>query len=95
MAAGWQPEGDLGIVGWEAFRPVPGEPYHHLYVVTADSQAHRDHLDLRDYLRSHPAAVARYAARKYQLAPLLATDRAAYVACKADLITELLALAPG
>jgi GrpB-like predicted nucleotidyltransferase (UPF0157 family) len=61
--------------------------------VTAPSQAYRDHLDLRDYLRSHPAAAARYAALKYELAPLLTTDRAAYVAGKADLIAELLALA--
>ena len=91
--AGWQPEGDLGIANREAFRPLPGEPYHHLYVVTAGSQAYRDHLDLRDYLRGHPAAAARYAARKHQLAPLLATDRTAYVTGKADLITELLALA--
>lgn len=41
----------------------------------------------------HAAAAARYAALKHQLAPLLATNRAAYVAGKADLIAELLALA--
>ena len=92
-AAGWQPEGDLGIPGREAFRPLPGEPYHHLYVVTADSQPYRDHVDLRDYLRSHPAAAARYAALKYQLASLLTTDPTAYVTGKAGLIAELLASA--
>lgn len=92
-AAGWQPQGDLGVAGREAFWPPPGEVYHHLYVVAEASQAYRDHVDLRDYLRSHPAEAARYAALKRQLAPLLATDRAAYVNGKSGLIAELLSRA--
>ena len=53
-------------------------------------ETHRDHLDLRDYLRTHPAECQRYAALKQTLAPLLATDREAYLTGKADLVTELL-----
>jgi len=89
--AGWRPEGDLGIAGREAFTPPGDGPYHHLYVVVAGSVPHRDHTDLRDFLRSNPAAAARYADRKRELAPLLRTDRAAYTEGKAALIAELLA----
>ncbi len=53
--AGWRPEGDLGIEGRDAFAARPGLPPHHLYVVVDGSPAHRDHVDLRDHLRSHPA----------------------------------------
>ena len=92
-AVGWQHEGDLGIKGREAFLPPADAPYHHLYVVVAGSRPHRDHIDLRDYLRKHPGQAARYAALKRQLAVLLKTDRAAYVAGKDEMITEFLRLA--
>ncbi|GAB3429476.1 hypothetical protein GCM10027569_74400 [Flindersiella endophytica] len=48
-------------------------------------------MDLRDYLRSHPAAAERYARRKHEVAHLLLADREAYVDAKADLVRELLA----
>ena len=59
-AAGWQHQGDLGIEGREAFLPPADAVYHHLDVVVARSQPHRDHLDLRDFLRGHPGQTARY-----------------------------------
>jgi GrpB-like predicted nucleotidyltransferase (UPF0157 family) len=89
-AAGWQHEGDLGVPGRDAFQPPPSTLYHHLYVVAHGSQAHRDHVDLRDFLRAHPGEAARYATLKHQLGPLLQTDRTAYVTGKADMIAELL-----
>ena len=64
-----------------------------LYVVADDSPALADHVDLRDYLVSHPAAAQRYARRKYELAPLLTTDRDEYVRQKGGLVEELLHLA--
>lgn len=94
-AAGWRHEGDGGIPGREAFFPPAGARYHHLYLVVAGSKPHRDHVDLRDYLRGHPAEAARYAALKRRLAPLLQTDRDAYLDGKADLIAELLSQARG
>jgi GrpB-like predicted nucleotidyltransferase (UPF0157 family) len=90
IRAGWQHEGDLGIAGREAFAPPADVRYHHLYVVVAGSAAHRDHVDLRDFLRAHPGEAARYARRKHALAGLLTLDRAAYTDGKADLIAELL-----
>lgn len=92
-ALGHQHLGDLGIRGREAFSPVPGLPEHHLYLVVLDSPPHRDHLDLRDYLRSHPDQAQRYASLKRRLAHLLASDRDAYVDGKAWLVRELLARA--
>ena len=87
---GYVPEGELGIAGREAFEPPSEDPYHHLYVVVEGSQPHRDHIDLRDYLRLHPDEARRYAERKREIAFLLATHRAAYVDAKRAFIEDLL-----
>lgn len=89
-AAGWQHEGDLGITGREAFQPPGDAVYHHLYVVVAGSRPHRDHIDLRDFLRTHPTHAARYGDLKHRLAALLQGDRPAYSQSKAELISEFL-----
>ena len=89
-AAGWQHEGDLGIPGREAFRPAPGLPYHHLYTVVAGSAPYRDHIDLRDFLRTHPLQAARYGTLKRRLAVHLTTDRQAYADGKSEMIRDLL-----
>jgi GrpB-like predicted nucleotidyltransferase (UPF0157 family) len=57
-AAGWWHQGDMGITGREAFIPPADAIYHRLYVVVAGGQPHRDHVDLRDFLRTHPAQAA-------------------------------------
>jgi GrpB-like predicted nucleotidyltransferase (UPF0157 family) len=54
VAIGYTNQGDLGVVGRQALDAPTHAPYHHLYVVVAGSPAHRDHVDLRDYLRRHP-----------------------------------------
>jgi GrpB-like predicted nucleotidyltransferase (UPF0157 family) len=89
-AADWRHQGELGIAGRAAFGPPADAPYHHLYVVVAGSKPHRDHVDLRDYLRRRPDEAARYAALKGRLAYLLTADRDAYTDGKAELIGELL-----
>jgi GrpB-like predicted nucleotidyltransferase (UPF0157 family) len=94
-AAGWQHGGDLGIKGREAFLPPADAAYHHLYLVVAGSRPHRDHIDLRDFLRAHPRHAARYAALKRQLAVLLETDRGAYARGKEDMIAEFLRMSRG
>ena len=92
-AGGWRHQGDQGIAGREAFQPPADAIYHQLYVVIAGTKAHRDHVDLRDYLRAHPDEAARYGKLKRELAPLLVMDRPAYTNGKAGLISELLWLA--
>jgi GrpB-like predicted nucleotidyltransferase (UPF0157 family) len=89
-ARGWQHQGNLGITGREAFLPPVDAVYHHLYAVVAGSQPHRDHIDLRDFLRTHPVQAARYSSLKRQLAALLRTDRSAYGDGKAEMISDLL-----
>lgn len=92
---GYEHQGDLGIVGREAFRQPANLPDHHLYVVVDGSSPYLDHVDLRDQLRADPADAERYARLKQAVAHLLTTDRDAYVNAKADLVRELLAKARG
>jgi len=89
-AAGWRHEGDLGIKGREAFLPPADVVYHHLYVVVEGNQPHRDHIDLRDFLRTHPVQAVRYSALKIRLAALLKTDRLAYSNGKSEMIGDFL-----
>jgi GrpB-like predicted nucleotidyltransferase (UPF0157 family) len=93
--AGWRHQGDQGITARAGFLPPADGVYHHLYVVVAGSKPHRDHVDLRDFLRAHPDQAARYASLKHQLAVLLQTDRPAYNDGKAELIGDLLRQARG
>jgi GrpB-like predicted nucleotidyltransferase (UPF0157 family) len=90
---GYTHVGDQGIHGREAFSAPDFLPENHLYVVCNMSGPHRDHVDLRDYLRSRPDEARRYAAEKRRLAPLLAVHREAYIDGKAWIIKEMLAMA--
>ncbi|MFZ0218173.1 MAG: GrpB family protein [Candidatus Dormiibacterota bacterium] len=87
---GYRHQGDLGLAGREAFAAPPDLPEHHLYAVVRGNDAHQNHVLLRDHLRSHPDAAQRYAARKRELADVLAHDRTAYGEAKAGIVTELL-----
>ncbi|HET6987425.1 MAG TPA: GrpB family protein [Kribbella sp.] len=94
VAAGYQHEGDQGIPGREAFAVTPDAVYyHHLYVVVEGNKPHRDHVVLRDHLRTNAADRERYAVRKRELAHLLTIDRPAYVDGKSALVEELIARA--
>ena len=90
---GYEHLGQRGVRGRDAFSVLAGLPHHHVYVVVNGSAAHRDHIDLRDYLRRAPEAANRYALEKRRLAPLLKNDRDAYVEGKAWLVRDLLAAA--
>jgi GrpB-like predicted nucleotidyltransferase (UPF0157 family) len=88
---GYAHRGNLGIAGREAFASPVGLPEHHLYLCQQDSLALRNHLALRDYLRSHPQAAQAYGALKQRLAAKHACDIDGYVAGKTDLIVNILA----
>lgn len=78
-AIGYTHEGDLGIPGREAFcyTDKPHLRLHHLYVCPADSEELHRHLVFRDFLRTHPEAVARYSRRLWRAtAPVRRTLRA-------------------
>ena len=71
---------------------------HHLHVVEDRSDNWRGWLAFRDYLRSHPDAVAEYAAFKSGLAAAHGHDpnqRDAYRQGKADFISNITRIASG
>jgi GrpB-like predicted nucleotidyltransferase (UPF0157 family) len=90
---GYIHQGDLGIPEREAFRTPAGEAAHHLYVCPPSSREFQRHLALRDFLRSHPKEAKAYGDLKQALALKFAEDRDAYMAGKAEFVTELLSRA--
>jgi hypothetical protein len=92
--AGYRHEGDLGIQGREAFEPPPDAPWHHLYVLPADSEELRRHLAFRNHLRVHPEVAIAYAALKREAARRFGGDRRAYTEAKTDFVERVLAQRP-
>jgi len=99
---GYRHQGDLGIVGREAFSrdgadDVPRDgsgrqwPEHHLYVCAADSEELHRHLAFRDALRADPRLVEDYAALKRALAERFRHDRDAYSTAKTEFVQRVLA----
>ena len=82
--------GTLGVEGRDTFQSPGTLPRHHLYLCPHDSLALRNHLLVRDYLRAHPEAAARYGELKKQLARQHPDEVDAYVAGKTDLLLEIL-----
>ncbi len=87
---GYVHRGNLGIKGREAFEAPADLPAHHLYVCHADSLALRNHLAVRDYLRSHPDTARRYGTLKRELAETFHDDVDRYVAGKTEFIMGIL-----
>lgn len=88
---GYQHRGNLGIEGREAFYPPEDrETAHHLYVCAAGCAALRNHLLVRDWLRTHPKDAKRYGELKQDLAERFPNDINAYVGGKSAFIAEIL-----
>ena len=88
---GYSHEGDLGIPGREAFK-YEGKDHlrkHHLYVCAQDSEELKRHLAFRDYLRSHPEAVAEYGRIKEEGAALYPYDIDRYIEHKSPFIENI------
>ena len=92
-AIGYEPRGDLGVVGRYAFTSPAGSPDHHLYVCARDNAELHRHLALRDYLRCHPEQAAAYGKLKQTLAQARPFDREAYTEGKTHWIERALELA--
>lgn len=88
---GYHHEGDLGIPGREAFKYDGKDNLrkHHLYVCTEDSKELNRHLAFRDYLLTHPDAVADYSRVKQEGASLYPYDIDGYIAYKSPLIEKI------
>lgn len=89
---------DLGYL----FAPDPASPdfhffgkpprrprSHHLHVCEAGSEHEFRHLAVRDFLRTHSAEVAKYAALKREIAARHPHDRLAYIDAKETCMTDL------
>jgi GrpB-like predicted nucleotidyltransferase (UPF0157 family) len=97
---GYQHLGELGIAERHAFKrsspqaPADGSqrvwPAHNLYVCLAGSISLRNHLALRDYLRSHPDMVKEYGDLKKKLAAQYPDDIDSYIKYKTAFITDIL-----
>eukprot|EP01043_Picozoa_sp_COSAG02_P005521 COSAG02_NODE_150_length_33596_cov_61.953966_17_plen_375_part_00 len=93
---GYAHRGELGIAGRHAFQymgPPDGGGKRNLYVCLEASDSLLNHLMLRDYLRSHPEAVAEYSAVKLENARRFSRDIDGYVEAKTGLIAQFLAAA--
>lgn len=86
---GYLHQGNLGILGREAFLCPPSTPCHHLYVCPKDSVALRRHLSFRNYLIKHPDQAQRYGLLKRQLAVKFSNDREAYTNAKDEYIQAI------
>ena len=90
---GYQHEGNLGIVGREAFK-YDGKKHlmkHHLYVCPEDSPELRRHIAFRDYLRAHPEAVLDYSRIKEEGAKQYPDDMERYIEHKSPFIEKIYA----
>ena len=97
---GYYYEGERGIPGREAFAKQTGTtpedgsgknwPAHHLYVCLQDSYSLRNHLSLRDFLRTNPGIAEQYGQLKKQLAEKYRYDIDSYVENKTAFITAIL-----
>ncbi|MCI1982841.1 MAG: GrpB family protein [Oscillospiraceae bacterium] len=88
---GYHYEGNLGIEGREAFRYdyKPEFMLHHLYVCPQNSKELKRHLAFRDFLRTHPDAVAAYSQVKREGAALFPENIDAYIQYKSPVIEKI------
>ena len=87
---GYVHRGNLGVPEREAFRHPETFPKHHLYLSPRDSLSLKNHLGLRDYLRSHPESAREYGELKTSLARRFPADMDSYIAGKTDFILRIL-----
>ena len=90
---GYRHEGNLGIVGREAFK-YDGKEHlkkHHLYVCPKDSPELRRHIAFRDFLRTHPEAVREYSRIKEEGAKQYPDDIERYIEHKSPFIEKVYA----
>jgi len=90
---GYQHEGNLGIVGREAFKYDNKEHLrkYHLYVCPEDSPELKRHIAFRDYLKTHPDAVRKYSRIKEEGAELYPYDIDRYIEHKSPFIEKIYA----
>lgn len=90
MRVGYRHEGDLGILGREAFKyDTSAFMCHHLYVCVSDSLELKRHLAFRDHLKSHPDDRQAYGDVKAKAALAHPKDIDAYMNAKNGIIQTI------
>jgi len=94
-AFGYTHEGDRGIPGREAFKPIDGThpagfPRHHLYVCPEGNRSLAEQVAFRNYLRQHPQEVEALSAHKRALCIEHANDKERYIAGKSDRVRAII-----
>ncbi|MFC2106287.1 GrpB family protein [Candidatus Bipolaricaulota bacterium] len=90
---GYQPHGEFGIPGRRYYPKGGDDRTHHVHAFAVNDPHIKVHLAFRDYLRTHPAVVAEYAAVKREGAMAHETDPEGYVAFKHDFVERIVAKA--
>ena len=92
-AVGYLPKGEFGIPGRRYYPKGGDERTHHVHAFAVGDPQVVKHLAFRDYLRTHPVAVASYAAIKREAATTHATDPEGYVGFKHEFVERMVAKA--
>src|SRR5579864_8381123 len=87
---GYQHRGDLGVPGREAFRPLPNNVTHHLYVCVPECLEYARHIKFRNHLRMRPEDARAYEHLKRALAVEFRNDREAYNHAKTEFVERVL-----
>lgn len=90
VVVGYRDEGDRGVPGRHALGAPDDEPRRHVYVCVDGCVALRNHLVVRDVLRSDAVLRAEYAAVKNGLARRELADMDAYVGGKNAVLRKIL-----
>jgi GrpB-like predicted nucleotidyltransferase (UPF0157 family) len=88
QSLGYDVAGEWGIEGRRLFRKGGENRTHHIHVYQQDNSHIHRHLVMRDYLRTHPEEVERYAYMKEELAQQY-DDTTFYSKAKKPFVTEL------
>jgi len=92
---GFAHEGDRGIPGREAYRPIEGTPAarlprQHLYVCPEGNRSLQEQLAFRDYLRAHPDEVEALSAHKRALCIEHDNDKELYIKGKSEAVRAII-----
>lgn len=88
VSIGYQHQGSLGVEGRDAFKGMPDDPPHHLYLSPIYSEELRAQLTFRDRLRTDADLAARYEMLKRSLAARYRNDRIGYTEAKTQFVVE-------
>jgi GrpB-like predicted nucleotidyltransferase (UPF0157 family) len=95
---GYDHRGNLGIEGREAFKiniekaqdSIKNAMAHHLYVCLRDSDAFKNHVTIRNFLKQNPQKMAEYAALKRHIAKQAGMNKDFYTTSKTAFLLAIL-----